>query len=309
MHFSTRYLQRQFRRHPVARLFNQAQRSWNLILPAKHIKIDDEKQFSVVDDYPLAGRRPLRVARLTKMLLLSLLVLLALIIIIPYIIYKPPATLINFFQWKYPDVLFQVTLPSSQHVVALTLDDAPSDETAKLLEILKKYSAKATFFIIGSQIASQPGLLQRIHDEGHELGNHAWEDEPSISLPFAELERQVKEVEALVPANNNGAKYFRPGSGFFNKQLVQKVKKLGYQVVLGGIYPHDPQIHNPKVNARHVLSMVRPGGVIIMHDRRSYSAEQLELVLKGLAERDWVVKSVGGLLKIQEELASNRKSR
>lgn len=236
-----------------------------------------------------------------KMLLLTLLALLLISGMIACIIYKPPNFVIRYLQRRYPEVLFQVELPSSQRVVALTLDDAPSSETGKILDLLKAYNAKATFFVIGGQVKGREDLLKRMHAEGHEIGNHAWADEPSLRLPLSELERQVKEVESLIPKNSNGAKYFRPGSGFFNAKLVETVTALGYRVVLGGIYPHDPQIHNPRMNARHVLSMVRPGGIIIMHDRRSYSPTQVELVLQGLQRTEWKVETVGGLLKTAEE--------
>lgn len=122
----------------------------------------------------------------------------------------------------------------------------------------------------------------------------------------AELERQIKDVETMIPANPDGAKYFRPGSGVFNKAMVKGAKSLGYRVVLGSIYPHDPQIHSARVNSRHVLSMVKPGGIIIMHDRRSYSAEQLELVLKGLANKRWKVESIGGLLRIAASMQGKK---
>ena len=240
------------------------------------------------------------------MIILGLLALLILAVLIAYIIYKPPKIIIRFLQWNNPDVLFEVTLPSNQRVVALTLDDAPSSETAKILDLLKAYGAKATFFVIGSQIASHRDLLQRIQDEGHEMGNHAWADEPSIKLPLMELERQINEVEAMLPANADGAKYFRPGSGIFNRKMVEMVKSLGYKTVLGGIFPFDPQIHSPKTNAAHVLSMVRPGAIIIMHDRRSYSPKQLELVLKGLVSRGWNVESVGGLLRKADEITGRK---
>lgn len=79
---------------------------------------------------------------------------------------------------------------------------------------------------------------------------------------------------------------------------MQMVRDLGYRLVLGSIYPHDPQIHNARINARHVLSMARPGGIIIMHDRRSYSAAEIELVLGGLKKRKYRVESLGGLLGV-----------
>lgn len=266
--------------------------------PPKHIKIDDEEQQSA-DSLFTTSQRPR--PHILRMVLLALLSTLLLLLLLAYIIYKPPHLLISFLQWKNPNVLWHVPLPSKSRVVALTIDDAPSGETAKILDLLKVYGAKATFFVIGSQIAAHPDLLQRMHDEGHEIGNHAWRDEPSVSLPLSELERQIKEVESLIPPNPGSTKYFRPGSGIFNRKMVDGVMSLGYRVVLGSIYPHDPQIHNPVRNSRHVLSMLRPGGIIIMHDRRSYSAEQLELILRGMVVKEWKAESLGGLLKIAEK--------
>ncbi|TAQ88557.1 hypothetical protein B7494_g3088 [Chlorociboria aeruginascens] len=271
-------------------------------IPKKHIKIDDEE--SLQDDHKYRPNLQSTYIRMIKMALFSLFALLILLFLIGYTIYKPPLLLIRSLQWKYPDVLFHIPLPPTKRVVALTLDDAPSSETAKILDLLKAYGAKATFFVIGKQIASHPGILERMHAEGHEIGNHAWADEPSFKLPLAELQQQIEDVEALLPPNQTqpGAetppKYFRPGSGFFHEKMVKKVKSMGYRLVLGSIYPHDPQIPKPSLNAKHVLSMLRPGGIIIMHDRRSYSAEQVELVLKGLSEKGWKAESLGEVLSI-----------
>ena len=138
-------------------------------------------------------------------------------------------------------------------------------------------------------------------DEGHEVGNHAWSDEKSVLRPLLQLEQQIKDVHALLPDNPNGSRYFRPGGGFFTDEMVRVVKGMGYRTVLGCIYPHDPQISNAGINARQVLSMVRPGGIIIMHDRRGHSVKQLELVLRGMKERGWGVVSLGELLAIWEK--------
>ena len=182
-----------------------------------------------------------------------------------------------------------------------TRDDCPSPHTATMLDSLKKYDAKATLFIIGDQVPAHEDILQRIHDEGHKVGNHAWTDEKTVLRSLTEVERQIKAVEVLLPANANGLKYFRPGGGFFSSKMVEKVMGMGYKVVLGCIYPHDPQVWSANVNARHVLSMVRAGGIIIVHDRRGHSGPQLELVLKGLKDGGWKVVSLGGLLEIAEK--------
>lgn len=85
------------------------------------------------------------------------------------------------------------------------------------------------------------------------------------------------------------------------------MKDLGYKMVLGSVYPHDAQIHSARRNARHVLSMVRPGAVIIMHDRRGHSIEQLTLVLEGLSKKGYEVVCLGKLLEIKEELEKEGK--
>lgn len=261
--------------------------------PVKHIKIDDEE--SQYDEEPLLPKRH-QLYRTMRLLFVIPIPIILLLLSIAYIIYKPPTLVIRFLQWNNDNVIFHVPLPSNQRIVALTIDDAPSAETGKILDLLKSHNAKATFFIIGAQVSRYPGLVERIHAEGHELGNHAWTDDPSFKLPLSELERQIKEVEALLPPNANGMKYFRPGSGWFNGKMKERIEGLGYRLALGSVYPHDPQIPNPRWNSWHVLSMVKPGSVIIMHDRRGYSAEQLGLVLKGLAEKGWTVESLGGLL-------------
>lgn len=128
-----------------------------------------------------------------------------------------------------------------------------------------------------------------------------------MSLPLTELKHQIQELDELLPPNENGEKYFRPGSGFFSKGMVEMVSGMGYRVVLGSVYPHDPQIHSAKWNARHVLSMVSSGAVVIMHDRRGYSVEQLERILKGFQGGGWRVETLGGLLRIAEEERVKRK--
>ncbi|CZT01915.1 hypothetical protein WAI453_007883 [Rhynchosporium graminicola] len=263
----------------------------------KHIKIDDEE--SQFNKEPLHTFKAHGYRTMYLLILIPLLIILTLLIL-AYIIYRPPHLLIRYLQHHNPSVVFHVPLPASQRIVALTLDDAPSSETPHILDLLKAHNATATFFIIGSQALQHPKIIQRIHAEGHELGNHAMTDSPSFRLPLSELSHQIAEVDALLPGNSNSMKYFRPGSGWFNAGMRERVERAGYRLVLGGVYPHDPQIARPRLNAWHVLSLVRPGSVVVMHDRRAYSVEQARRVLEGLERRGYRAVSVGGLLAVAE---------
>jgi peptidoglycan/xylan/chitin deacetylase (PgdA/CDA1 family) len=218
-----------------------------------------------------------------------------------YIIYKPPAFLIRYFQHRWPDVLWHV--PTHSKIIALTIDDGPSEYTDEIMQVLKANGATATFFIIGSQVAGREKTLQNLIRNGNELGNHAMNDEPSQSLSDAVLGNQIESVreklnDAYAAVGVEGPpNYFRPGSGFFSERMCKNLRKLGYRLVLGSIYPHDPQIPIWRVNARHILSMLRPGGIIICHDRRSWTVPMLQKVLPEMRRRGYRVVTVTELLK------------
>lgn len=194
-------------------------------------------------------------------------------------------------------------MPTKQKVIALTIDDAPSEYTRGIIEVLRENDARATFFVIGGQVQGREGVLEEMVKSGMELGNHAMHDEPSRALAPTQLQAEMLEVEGAIDRTYTAVnasrppKYFRPGSGFFSTRMRAQVREMGYQMVLGSIYPHDPQISYPMVNARHVLSMARPGGIIICHDRRPWTLPMLRKVLPELKRRGYMITTVTGLLE------------
>jgi peptidoglycan/xylan/chitin deacetylase (PgdA/CDA1 family) len=163
-----------------------------------------------------------------------------------YLVYKPPNWLIRYFQHRWPDVLWEVS--TTEKIVALTLDDAPSEWTNEILEVLKANNATATFFVIGSQIQGREHILEDLVRNGNELANHAMHDEPSRSLTDVVLAGEIGTVRASIHSAYAAANittppdYFRPGSGFFNERMRKNVANLGHKIVLGSIYPHDPGV-------------------------------------------------------------------
>lgn len=219
-----------------------------------------------------------------------------------YIIYKPPATVIRYIQSRWPDVLFHHE--TAKKVVALTIDDAPSSHTKEILNLLKTNDAAATFFVIGSQIPDNEQALTDLVRAGNELGNHAMYDEPSCVLSNVVLEQQIREVHAMIQeiyqaSGRTGPEnqLFRPGSGFFSSQMRTLVGQLGYRLVLGDVYPHDPQVPFARLNAHHILSMVRPGCIVICHDHRSWTVPMLKIVLPELRRKGYWVVTVSELLR------------
>jgi peptidoglycan/xylan/chitin deacetylase (PgdA/CDA1 family) len=233
--------------------------------------------------------------------MLFLLIVVCILIAPLYVIYKPPAFLVQYFQRRWPDVLWRIS--TSTKVIALTIDDGPSEYTNEIMQILHTNGATATFFIIGSQVAGHEATLQDLIRNGNELGNHAMHDEPSRTLSDTTLVDQIQSVEEMIHKayaavdTKPPPKYFRPGSGFFSERMRKMLGRLGYRLVLGSIYPHDPQIPFWRINASHILSMLRPGGIIICHDRRSWTAPMLRKLLPEIRRNGYQVVTVTELLK------------
>lgn len=243
-----------------------------------------------------------RRARRKRMATLLFLLVSIFVLITPfYVVYKPPNFLVRYFQSRWPDVLFHV--PTRSKIIALTLDDGPSEYTNEILELLKANDATATFFVIGSQVPGREKILQDLVRSGIELGNHAMHDEPSRSLSDPILAEQISAVKEMIHSAYDAVNveappnYFRPGSGFFSERMLKVLGKMDYRLVLGSIYPHDPQIPHWRVNARHILSMLGPGGIIICHDRRSWTVPMLRKVLPEIRRRGYRIVTVTELLK------------
>jgi peptidoglycan/xylan/chitin deacetylase (PgdA/CDA1 family) len=200
-----------------------------------------------------------------------------------------------------PQVVYSVE--TSAKAVALTIDDGPDPVTTpKLLELLARNDAHATFFVIGSRVPGNETLLERIVDEGHELGNHLMRDEPSIDLPAEEFERQLAESDALL-SQFAAMRWFRPGSGHYDARMLATLEKFGYSCALGSVYPFDPQIRWSWFSTRFILSNAQPGSIIILHDwgrKGLRTIRTLSKVLPALRRRGFRILTLTELLGMRD---------
>ena len=128
-------------------------------------------------------------------------------------------------------------------------------------------------------------------------------DEPSRPLSDATLVEQIHSVEELLNKTYAAvnveppSKCFRLGSGLFSERMRQILGRLDYRMVFGSIYPHDPQIPYWRINARHILSMLRSGGIIICHDRRRWTAPMLRRAPPEIQRRGYRMVTITELLR------------
>jgi peptidoglycan-N-acetylglucosamine deacetylase len=186
------------------------------------------------------------------------------------------------------EVLFHVD--TRERRIALTIDDGPHpDLTPQILDLLAEHDAPATFFLIGERIPGNESLLNRIVAEGHELGNHLMTDRASIKLEPDDFERQLADAHALI-SPYGPVRWFRPGSGWYNGPMLERIRPYNYRAVVGSVYPYDAQFSSTEFAASYILGNVQPGSIIVLHDGeddRETTIETLRRILPALKKRGY----------------------
>jgi cellulose synthase/poly-beta-1,6-N-acetylglucosamine synthase-like glycosyltransferase/peptidoglycan/xylan/chitin deacetylase (PgdA/CDA1 family)/spore germination protein YaaH len=203
--------------------------------------------------------------------------------------------------------------------VALSFDDGPDPEwTPKILDILKKYNVKGTFFMIGEVAEDYVGVMERVFREGHEIGNHTW-SHPDIS----EISNRQVDLELNLTERLFGSKlgvqplYFRPPYSIdqapdTNDQAapVDKIQGLGYVIVGNKIDTNDWDEH-PRKSPQEITDSVfeqiedmktKPwnrGSVILLHDGggdRSATIAALPVLIEALKAKGYEIVPVSELV-------------
>ena len=168
-------------------------------------------------------------------------------------------------------------MPSNDHrgaprQVSLTFDDGPSTATTpRLLDQLRELGVRATFFVVGQNMASSQGfaIVKRTAEEGHQIGNHSYSHVNLTQLTGAQIEKEIKRTENLIGLLDSGVKLFRPPFGFHNALVNQTATDLGYKSVLWNVSSLDwqPRYQNRRW-VSHVLRQVqaRRSCVVLAHD-------------------------------------------
>lgn len=198
--------------------------------------------------------------------------------------------------------------PRDVPAVALSFDDGPDPQvTPEVLEILKAAGARASFFTIGRHLDEHPQIAQRIQADGHELGNHSYDHSRMLNFarPPAMQAEILRGARAVQKVNGKTSlPLYRPPVGLKNPPLARVVERLGLKIIAWSLHSHDTRLDNPQAIAERVLSRVRPGDIILMHDghdlpgrSRPATAEALRRILQGLRDKGLEVVTVSELLK------------
>lgn len=178
----------------------------------------------------------------------------------------------NYFTVETAEVYSQSTAASAAPQVALTFDDGPDPVwTPKLLDGLKERGVPATFFLIGRKIEGQEELVQRIHDEGHLIGNHTFNHVELSKLPDKDARMEIEKTSNVIyEVTGEYPQYVRPPFGEWNEKLELEVTMLP---VLWNVDPLDWRRTDVEGIVRDVEKKAEDGSIILMHDCYETSVE------------------------------------
>ena len=187
---------------------------------------------------------------------------------------------------------------SDDKVIALTFDDGPSKYTNEILNILKKYDACGTFFLVGNKAIFYKDILRRMLKEGSEIGNHSYDHKLLTRLSKNEFKEEISKTQDIIK-NLTGftPKLFRPTYGGYTNAL-KKLTDLTF--VLWDIDSRDWQVKNKDKILNNILPNIKPGKIILMHDNHEYALNSLEDLIKKLKDDNYKFVTVSELLEIKK---------
>lgn len=191
---------------------------------------------------------------------------------------------------------------NSSKQVALTFDDGPDNNyTLQILDILKKYKIKATFFLIGARAKAHPDVVKKIINEGHVIGNHTWNHPDLLRLSKNDVLTEVSMAdEELFKIAGYHSTLFRPPYGNTNSHLNKILISKGYNIILWSVDTRDWAGTSVYGIMKDVRNEIRPGGIILQHcnGNLSNTVKALPQIITYLKDKGYSFVTIPELLNI-----------
>lgn len=180
--------------------------------------------------------------------------------------------ILPFIENKFSHGLFKVNNVQDEKIVILTIDDGLSNKTLDILDLLDKYSAKATFFIHkhnSINIENYQQIINKILEKGHDIGNHTTEDIPSKSLSKEEFYQKFREADLFLHNFGIKPRFFRAAGGLYDvSKMLPLLTEFDYQkqFIMASFLPWDTHLPFPNIYANQLINSIFSGAIVVFHD-------------------------------------------
>jgi peptidoglycan/xylan/chitin deacetylase (PgdA/CDA1 family) len=182
--------------------------------------------------------------------------------------------------------------------IALTFDAGPSENSARLLDILKEKRVPATFFLLGKRhIEKYPELVKRMAAEGHEVASHTWDHKILTRISDARIREELKRPnDAIERLTGHKPTLMRPPQGRTDADVHKIAKELGLAEVLWTVTAKDYTTDDSALITKRVLDQSSRDGIILLHDIYPGTVPAVPGIIDALKARGYVFVTVPQLL-------------
>ena len=200
------------------------------------------------------------------------------------------------------------SVETDEKVVALTFDAAwGADKTRGIIELLEKYDADGTFFLVGFWIDKYPEETKLIAEKGLEIGNHSNNHLHMSKLQNDEIKKEIESVNVrLQELTGKTPKYFRPPFGEYDNKLLENVAALDMVGVQWSVDSLDWKGLSGEEIAKRVLSRVHNGAIILFHNNSDHVLDALPIILPKLKADGYKCVSIDELVMTENYIIDNR---
>jgi 2,3-diketo-5-methylthio-1-phosphopentane phosphatase len=200
--------------------------------------------------------------------------------------------------------------------VALTFDDGPSEDTERILDVLRAYDLKATFFMLGRQVELFPELARRVVADGHEIGNHSYSHPIYLFRSHGATRLQIERAQKIITdVTGTQPRLARPPCGVRTPAYFAAARRLGLRTVQWDVAGFDWKARTSAEIAESVLRDASPGSIILLHDAdsalkrdRSATVAALPIIIEGLQARGLKIVPLTQLLEPRTERRFGRRN-
>lgn len=186
-------------------------------------------------------------------------------------------------------------------MVALTFDDGPDAVTRDILETLRQYGGRGTFFLIGNQIHAYGDTVRRAADQGCEIGSHSWRHSNLTKLSAAALEEDIQATSDMI-FETAGVRplLLRPPYGSYNSRVQQAAADQGVPLILWSVDTLDWSTRDAESTYQSVMENVRDGSIVLCHDLYGETAAAMQAVIPDLIAQGYQLVTVSELIHYKE---------
>ena len=214
-----------------------------------------------------------------------------------------PVTTPKLAKSLFPDLIWD--LASKEKVIYLTFDDGPTPIiTDWVLNVLKQYNAKATFFCIGKNVEEYPDIFNKIIVDGHSIGNHTYNHIKGWNTKTKDYIENVLKAEIsieqskIISRQPSNFKLFRPPYGQIKPRQAKRLIHLGYKIIMWKVLAIDWDVSVSNATClENVVNNTSSGDIVVFHDSIK-AANNLQYtlpkVLEYFSKKEFLFKRIPG---------------